>query len=133
MPRNIFNGERIVDSEFEEWQDDILGKLSKYNKVIIGVDSSSNERADPNGLRDKKATVAELVLTKASIKEVLIEGGSTAYSIVQKIGWRSFIPSEELAQGIVRMQVEGMPGLHLTIKPGSYEWPVEWNFNDISL
>jgi hypothetical protein len=77
--------------------------------------------------------ITELVLRKATVKEVLIEGGSTAYSIVQKIGWQSFIPTEELEQGIVRMQVKEMTDLHLTIKPGSYEWPVEWNFNDISL
>jgi len=133
MPQHVFNNQRIIDSEFEEWRDDILEKLSKYNKVIIGVDNSANERADPNVLREKKATVAELVLRKASVREVLIEGGSTAYSIVQKIGWQSFIPTEELEQGIVRMQVKEMTDLHLTIKPGSYEWPVEWNFNDISL
>jgi uncharacterized protein YgbK (DUF1537 family) len=133
MPGPIFNSQQIVDSDFQEWAKDIAEKLSKYNKAIIAVDNSNNERTDPNLLREKKAMITELVLRKATVKEVLIEGGSTAYSIVQKIGWKSFIPTEELEQGIVRMQVKGMADLHLTIKPGSYEWPVEWNFNDISL
>jgi hypothetical protein len=27
------------------------------------------------------------------------------------------------------MKVADEPGLHLTIKPGSYDLPAEWNFN----
>jgi hypothetical protein len=80
-------------------------------------------------LREKKAKIAELILKKIKLKEILIEGGSTAYSIIKKIGWKSFTPTEELQQGIVRMQVEGVTDLHLTIKPGSYDWPAEWKFN----
>jgi uncharacterized protein YgbK (DUF1537 family) len=63
------------------------------------------------------------------IEELLIEGGATAYSIIKKINYRSFIPTEELQPGVVRMRVEGTEDLHLTIKPGSYHWPAEWNFN----
>lgn len=129
MPQNIFNNGELQDSEFEKWQNDILEKLSKHNKAIIAVDNSTNQKADPNLLREKKATIAERILQKIKLKEILIEGGSTAYSIIQKTGWQSFIPTEELQQGIVRMQVEGINDLHLTIKPGSYQWPPEWNFN----
>ena len=129
MPENIFNEEEINDSAFENWSDDILEKLSKHTKAIIAVDNSTNQKTDPILLREKKAKIAELILKKIKLKEVLIEGGSTAYSIIKKTGWQSFTPTEELQQGIVRMQVEGVNDLHLTIKPGSYDWPPEWNFN----
>jgi D-threonate/D-erythronate kinase len=129
MPENIFNNQDIQEVEFEKWQDDILNKLSKHNKAIIAVDNSTNQKADPNLLREKKAKITERILKKVKLEEILIEGGSTAYSIIQKIGWQSFAPTEELQQGIVRMQVEGANDLHLTIKPGSYDWPPEWNFN----
>lgn len=129
MPQDIFNEEEINDSAFEKWSDDILEKLSKHNKAIIAVDNSTNQKTDRNLLREKKAKIAELILNKIKIKEILIEGGSTAYSIIKKTGWQSFTPTEELQQGIVRMQVEGINDLHLTIKPGSYDWPAEWNFN----
>jgi uncharacterized protein YgbK (DUF1537 family) len=129
MPINIFNDEKINDSAFQKWSHDILEKLSKHNKAIIAVDNSTNKKTDPNLLREKKAKIAELILKKIEIREVLIEGGSTAYSIIKKTGWKSFTPTEELQQGIVRMQVEGVNDLHLTIKPGSYDWPQEWNFN----
>jgi uncharacterized protein YgbK (DUF1537 family) len=129
MPENIFNNQQIQDSDFENWQKDILEKLSKHKKAIIAVDNSLNQKGDSNLLREKKSKIAQLILNKIKIKEVLIEGGSTAYSIIKKIGWQSFTPTEELQQGIVRMQVEGVNDLHLTIKPGSYTWPPEWNFN----
>ena len=61
---------------------------------------------------------------------MLIEGGSTAHSVIQKLGWQSFTPIEELAQGIVRMKVEGRDDLHLTLKPGSYEWPAAWKLDE---
>jgi uncharacterized protein YgbK (DUF1537 family) len=79
------------------------------------------------------ARIAALILSKTKIKELLIEGGSTAYSIINKIGWKSFHPTEELKQGIVRMTVEDTNDLHLTIKPGSYDWPTEWNFNQLKI
>lgn len=129
MPANVFNDEAINDSAFENWSDDILQKLSKHNKAIVAVDNSTNQKADSNLLREKKAKIAELILQKVKLKEVLIEGGSTAYSIIKKTRWQSFTPTEELQQGFVRMQVEGVTDLHLTIKPGSYDWPPEWNFN----
>lgn len=129
MPANIFNDEEINDSAFEKWGDDILEKLSKHNKAIIAVDNSLNQKTDSNLLREKKAKITELILNKIKIKEVLIEGGSTAYSMIKKTAWKSFTPTEELQQGIVRMQVEGVNDVHLTIKPGSYEWPAEWKFN----
>lgn len=129
MPDNIFDNQDVQDSEFEKWENDILEKLSKHSKAIIAVDNSTNKKTDPNSLREKKAKVTERILKKIKLKEILIEGGSTAYSFIQKTGWQSFIPTEELQQGIVRMQVEGVNDLHLTIKPGSYDWPAEWNFN----
>jgi D-threonate/D-erythronate kinase len=129
MPEKIFNGDDFNEQDFVQWQDDILNILSKHNKAIIAVDNSTNQKADPNLLREKKARITDRILKKIKIRELLIEGGSTAYSIINKVGWNSFVPTEELKQGIVRMTVEGIDDLHLTIKPGSYDWPPEWIFN----
>ena len=60
------------------------------------------------------------------VKDLLIEGGATAYAVVSELGFTAFQPTEELQQGVVRMKVMGVEGLHLTIKPGSYAWPREW-------
>jgi uncharacterized protein YgbK (DUF1537 family) len=128
LPAKVFADDNPGEAAFYQWRDDILNKISKHNKAIIAINNSSSQKADPNLLREKMATIAALILSKTKIQELLIEGGSTAYSIISKIGWTSFQPTEELKQGIVRMTVQDTNDLHLTIKPGSYDWPAEWNF-----
>lgn len=128
MPDAVFAGTQSYNSELRQWSSDVIHNLTKGGEAIIAIGEQPGKKADPNSLREKTAKVVERVLAHVNIRELLIEGGSTVYSIIQKLGWHSFIPTEELAQGIVRMQVKGKDDLHLTIKPGSYEWPVEWHF-----
>ena len=128
MPESIFSDDHSGTKDFEKWLDDIAAILSKYDKVILAV-NSTGKKSNPVLLREKKAEIVKLIFKKIKIKELLIEGGSTAYSIVKELGWHSFIPTAEIQQGIVRMKVGGTSDLHLTIKPGSYEWPAQWKFN----
>jgi len=129
MPNYIFSAKQVNSISFDDWIDDALAILAKYNKVIIAIDNRENKKADPKLLREKLALLVHRLVAKSNIADLLIEGGATAYSIVKKLGWHSFLPVEEINQGIVRMKVVERPGVHLTIKPGSYEWPSQWNFN----
>jgi uncharacterized protein YgbK (DUF1537 family) len=126
MPSDIFLNE---GNDFESWRDEIVLILSRYNKAIVAVKSTEGVKANPNSIKDRIGQVIKLVFEKIAVAELWIEGGSTAYSIVNKLGWGSFIPTEELEQGIVRMKVKGREKHYLTIKPGSYDWPSQWDFN----
>ena len=54
-------------------------------------------------------------------EEVVIEGGATAYALLEELGWVDFEVLCETAPGVVRLQ--HMPsGTVLTLKPGSYPW-----------
>ena len=128
MPESILSNDNPNQHDFEGWLDHIRAILSKYNKVIIAVDSPA-KKLHPQFVREKKAEIVKLIFKKIKIKEWLVEGGSTAYSIVNGLGWHSFIPTGELQQGIVRMKVEDANDLYLTIKPGSYDWPAQWKFS----
>ena len=79
-------------------------------------------------LREKMAQVVKAVVEKTKIHEMIIEGGSTAFSIVNELNWKVFTPTEELAYGVVKMKVANADDLFLTIKPGSYPWPSTWDF-----
>tara|TARA_R110002049_G_scaffold8025_3_gene44662 strand:- start:185 stop:412 length:228 start_codon:yes stop_codon:yes gene_type:complete len=68
--------------------------------------------------------IKELFKT-SEIDELFIEGGATAYDILKKLEWNSFTPTSELAPGVVRIQYDRNIKKHITIKPGSYEWPDE--------
>ena len=62
--------------------------------------------------------------------ELLVEGGATAAAILQRLHLQAFTPVEELAPGVIRMQVAGNRQLCLTLKPGSYDWPAAlWPFH----
>jgi hypothetical protein len=57
------------------------------------------------------------------VRELIVEGGSTASRIVRRMSWTRFFPCQELTAGVVRMKVGRSPNIHLTVKPGSYPWP----------
>jgi uncharacterized protein YgbK (DUF1537 family) len=128
MPAEIFSSTAPSKEAFESWANKITKVLSEEGKAIVAIGTQHTDNADPNSLRENISEVVKRVFQKAIVGELLVEGGSTAYSIIQKLGWQSFTPTEELAQGVVRMKVEERNDLHITIKPGSYEWPAEWNF-----
>ena len=64
---------------------------------------------------------AKLVKEKAATPlYLMIEGGATAYAIIQRLGWNSFSIERELAPGVVTIQYKQTL---ITLKPGSYPWP----------
>lgn len=103
-----------------------LGRVSHHlhthGKAIIAIDANPDNLSALQ-LREKMARSIAPILQTARPAELIIEGGSTAYAILQEMGWHTFIPVEEFAQGVVRMRVPDIPGLHITVKPGSYAWP----------
>ena len=129
MPAKLFAKNTIDEKLINKWCDETLGILSTYGHAIIAIGDHGDVKADTKLLRDKLSAVVNRVLDQTEIKELLIEGGSTAYSIIHDLGLSSFTPTDELSQGVVRMKADGDNELHLTIKPGSYDWPSQWHFN----
>jgi uncharacterized protein YgbK (DUF1537 family) len=68
--------------------------------------------------------LAELVLRGAGVDSVYAEGGATGAALVQRMGWPRLNVLRELAPGVAQLGVAGERTV-LTIKPGSYVWPVE--------
>jgi len=106
----------------ETWLDDIASLLKKQNKAIIAIDPDWYSYS-ARDLRDSLAVTVYRLLKRTIPAEIIIEGGATAYAILNAIGWRTLIPEQELAQGLVRMRVADVPDLFVTVKPGSYPWP----------
>ncbi len=80
-------------------------------------------------LKQSVVTVVKKVLAKVKISEMVVEGGATAYAIIEELKYRRFIPTHEFADGVVRMSVGEHGNMHLTIKPGSYDFPeAVWKF-----
>lgn len=106
----------------ETWFDDITSLLEKHNKAVIAIDPDEYSYSARH-LRDSMAIAIYHLLKRITPTEIIIEGGATAYAILNAIGWHTFVPEQELAPGLVRMRVAEAPDLFVTVKPGSYPWP----------
>ena len=65
--------------------------------------------------------IAALVLKRAPVGHVFVEGGATAVELVRAMRVRRLMVLNELAPGVATLAVDSK--LLLTMKPGSYRWP----------
>ncbi|MDP4202692.1 MAG: four-carbon acid sugar kinase family protein [Bacteroidota bacterium] len=119
-----FLQEKISEGEFSRWAKSLIPDWKWSNKMAISVSQSKVSFPGSSSLLRLRMdeVVAELV-KNCPVQELLIEGGATAYSVLNYLKWKTLIPEQELEPGVVRMRVGRRPSLYLTIKPGSYSWP----------
>ena len=124
MPNDIFFDEDTSSFSMTNWIAEIIAAYSQFNRVLIEIDQPVlRDKSVSNRLREHMAFVVEHVLSNVKIDEMIIDGGATAYSIVNRLGLLKFKPVFEIAPGVIRMAIDNYSGLYLTIKPGSYKWP----------
>jgi uncharacterized protein YgbK (DUF1537 family) len=121
----------VLDKEWVNRTGDIV---KKQKKAIIAIDEP-NEPA--LSLRIRMAKAVKEIVEREEIKEILIEGGSTAAAILEELNIKRLEPTNELSRGVVRMKSYSPPleslsrfigrlgevSLFITVKPGSYELP----------
>ncbi|MEO6520970.1 MAG: four-carbon acid sugar kinase family protein [Mucilaginibacter sp.] len=124
MPANIIRESEINEEEYLQWCDRIVADITKFGKTIIAIDPHNSIKSSQSRLlRQKTATIVNMVCKQIHINELLIEGGSTAAAILKQLGIAKLYPVEELALGVIRMSADDDSELYITIKPGSYAWP----------
>lgn len=131
MPSSMFSKSADREAKLLEWEEDIIRGIHSAAVVIIAIDQLENPEMDNLSVEISKAvaSVVSNVMERIQIEELLIEGGATAAAIIDKLVYKKFHPTQELAPGVIRMKVEENKRLHLTMKPGSYTWPSSiWKF-----
>jgi len=125
MPQGILHDAGDAENLYADWCGEIIALMVSFDKAIIAVDTNlmMDIPVAPGAIRRKISRVVKDIIEQTKVVELLIEGGSTAFAILQGLGFAGFYPVEELAPGVIRMRVEGADGMYLTIKPGSYNWP----------
>ncbi|GEO04389.1 membrane protein [Adhaeribacter aerolatus] len=132
LPPELLLEPNISEAQVKLWADEIVFLIQTNNQAILAIDPDSTVNISVNAvtLRDIMAQAIQKVFKQIGLTELYLEGGSTAAAIFERLGFNQFYPQQELAPGVIRMQVAGLPNLHLTLKPGSYDWPpTVWNFN----
>lgn len=126
----------ICGSAFETAKDRIkalkqrclyVKKLNKYFSLlkltneyfVLAIDEDDID-ISAKELRQAMAITAKQVIKEENIKELFIEGGSTAANILDELNITSLQPVNEIGRGVVRMKTDN---LFITVKPGSYILP----------
>ena len=116
--------EKIKTTVMDQWIDELVVIWSQQHKLTLTI--SENNISFPGSsaiLKQRMSMVVKRLAERCDVKELLIEGGATAYSILNVLNSKTLIPVRELSPGVIRMQNCMIPSMYLTIKPGSYPWP----------
>jgi len=116
--------EKIETTVIDQWIEELVAVWSQKHKLTLTI--SENNISFPGSttiLKQRMSLVIRGLAERCDIKELLIEGGATAYSILNLLNCKTLIPVSELSPGVIRMQNARIPSMYLTIKPGSYPWP----------
>lgn len=130
MPSTIFSVDNY-EGIIQKWSDEIIKIIQKKDKVVIAIDELECKGVAnvSNKINYIFGVLVKKILEKVTLEELLIEGGETAYSIIEHLGYKKFYPEQELSQGVIRMEIEQTSKMHLTLKPGSYQWTESvWEF-----
>ena len=124
IPPGLFRGDVPPNPLLQHWARSCAAALEEHSCVIAAIDQPVVRDPDiARTLRSHMAVLVEMLLSRTSVHELLIEGGATASAIVRRLGWIRLFPCRELAPGVVRMRLGEGRLEFLTIKPGSYTWP----------
>jgi uncharacterized protein YgbK (DUF1537 family) len=122
----LWAGTPQLAAQLQRCADATVQALRTTGRAIVAVDRPTLEGKEAAAaLRDATAQIAEKISQAVTLQELVVEGGATAFAIIRRLGFSRFLPVREFAPGVVRMSVQGHGSIHLTIKPGSYEFPKE--------
>ena len=130
MPRETFDAIAALSITPKDAADKWMGRL-KQSQIVGGKTASfiltlpypsTGTREGALALREVTGDMTQRIAASTSLSEIIIEGGATAYSAIRQLGWKRFQIAQQVAPGIVRMQCLDAAHVHLTIKPGSYDW-----------
>ncbi len=119
MPEEVFKG--TVPAA--KWSELLSIRYRENHSAVLTIGyPSTGGKSFALRLRATMAEVTEALVKEACPDELIIEGGATAFSILKRLGWDSFLLTDEVAPGVVRMCRTGNEDVHVTLKPGSYPW-----------
>ena len=127
MPDDVFN----LKHDPKMWFIALDEVYELHHSIAVAVGHPVRKGANyAHRLRNIISLAVSSLIDTRLPEELVIEGGSTAFSILRILGWSCFRVTDEIAPGVVRMALAGDPdeldlepeGIHITLKPGSYSW-----------
>jgi uncharacterized protein YgbK (DUF1537 family) len=118
MPKEVFEG----SEDASHWLRTLRPQWQQRSSMVLTIGyPSQGGKAFAERLRAVQAQVVKELLATQLPRELVIEGGATAFAILQQLGWTSYLLTDEIAPGVVRMHSSDA-SCFVTLKPGSYDW-----------
>lgn len=118
MPAEVFEG-----SNPAPWIKQIKQVYLNDKSVVLAINRPAKGGKEyAVRLRNIMAEAVYTLVKSHTPQELLIEGGATAFAVLNKLKWTDFRLTNEIAPGVVRMSPAENPSIHITLKPGSYNW-----------
>jgi D-threonate/D-erythronate kinase len=104
----------------------VADALRSTGRALVGIgEASPTIGQTPELLTDALADSVLRILTAISVDLILLEGGSTAAAVLRKMNWTRLSAKGGVEASLVEFFPAEAAGPAITIKPGSYAWPVE--------
>jgi D-threonate/D-erythronate kinase len=125
LPQELAWGATFSAAAVESVSQRVIAGFENSARVILSVGLPQVRDQEVAGcLSGHVVRVAEQVLKRARVENVFAEGGATAAELVRRMNWARLEIVRELAPGVATLAVDGDQNFLLTIKPGSYSWPM---------
>ena len=126
MPDGLFDRSVQPDRLLLAWATAAIQALKNHSQVVVAIDRPTHQNLDPpQTLTGHLSEVIAHVLAEYAVSHLFVEGGATAAALVQRLNWQQLRVKQELRPGVVCLQNQDRVRPLLTIKPGSYTWPLE--------
>ena len=114
MPREVYDG----GSDLAVWD---TAQYSAHHSLILSIPYTHRTGKETAvHLRGMMARKAQELISIHRPGHLVIEGGATAWTTLQLLGWTQFSITRQVAPGVVQMSATN--GTLVTLKPGSYPW-----------
>ena len=112
------------ETALDRWIEHVLTELETSPFVAVACGRSDAPQA-PTRIRAAFAELVRRAIQAGVVRHVMVEGGATAASILNVLGWQRLAVVREWVPGVATLRPVADEHLAVTMKPGSYVWPDE--------
>ncbi len=117
MPLDIYNG----NNDITPWLKEAESLYTQQGSLMITIPHRHRTGKEVAiHLRKMTARLIQHLVEKQQPRQLIIEGGASAFATLQHLGWNELEVVSQLAPGVIKTKAPN--GTFVIMKPGSYPW-----------
>ena len=119
MPRDIYDGSKDITS----WLEEACAIYKREGSLMITIPYHHRTgKKVAIHLRETTAILLQRLVAMQQPRQLIIEGGASAFATLQHLGWNELEVVSQLAPGVIKTKAPN--GTFVIMKPGSYSWGI---------